>query len=78
MKQERIKKDLKTSEAQLKANRKFRGKVQEDEEARNHRNKLTTLRSARNHIRNYSDEESLLELEKLIQEKRKEMNQRLI
>lgn len=63
----------KTSAAQLKANKKYRQKVQSDEELKYHRNKLTTLRSARNHIKNYADLDTLVELEQLIAAKKEEL-----
>lgn len=62
--------EVKTKQSQLDANKRYRERVQADEEKKRYRNKMTTLRSARNHIRNYSDEDSLLELEQLIQERR--------
>lgn len=63
----------KTSEAQLKASKEYRKRIQTDDEKKWHRNKQTTLRSARNHIKNYSDEESLKELRGLIEIKLREL-----
>lgn len=67
--------ESKTSDAQLRANKKYRQKVQTDDELKYHRNKLTTLRSARNHIKNYADIDTLTELEKLIADKKEELNE---
>lgn len=63
----------KTSDSQLRANKKYREKVQNDEEKKWQRNKMNTLRSARNHIRNYSDLDSLNELKELIDIREEEL-----
>lgn len=63
----------KTSDSQLRANKKYREKVQNDEGKKWQRNKMNTLRSARNHIRNYSDISTLQELKELINIREEEL-----
>lgn len=61
----------KTSESQLKANKKYREKIQTDDEARKERNRKNQFRTAKSYIRLHSTLEDLEELEKLILERKK-------
>ncbi|KLO64304.1 hypothetical protein AA986_11455 [Enterococcus cecorum] len=61
----------KTSESQLKANKKYREKIQADDEARKERNRKNQFRTAKSYIRLHSTLEDLEELEKLILERKK-------
>lgn len=63
--------ELKTSEAQLRANREYRKRVNEDEEKKARRNYLSGKRAARSFINNKATEDDLNELEQLIQERKK-------
>ena len=61
----------KTSESQLKANKKYREKIQADDDARKERNRKNQFRTAKSYIRLHSTLEDLEELEKLILERKK-------
>ncbi|MEQ3452480.1 hypothetical protein ABM133_08820 [Enterococcus cecorum] len=57
--------------SQLKANKKYREKIQADDEARKERNRKNQFRTAKSYIRLHSTLEDLEELEKLILERKK-------
>ncbi|MFS0969912.1 hypothetical protein ACFC3P_12500 [Enterococcus thailandicus] len=62
----------KSTEAQLKAFKKYRDKIQADEDLKRERNKKIALRSAKNFVNNYADKtdlDTLEELQELIQTK---------
>ena len=61
----------KTSESQLKANRKYREKIQADDDARKERNRKNQFRTAKSYIRLHSTSEDLEELESLITARKK-------
>lgn len=52
----------KTSEAQLKATKKYREKIQADDEARKERNRKNQFRTAKSYIRLHSSLDNLAEL----------------
>lgn len=64
------------TEAQKRARDNYRKRVQNDDEKKWLRNKQISLRSARNHIRNYSDLETLNELKTLIAARENELKQK--
>ena len=64
----------KTSESQLKANRKYREKIQADDDARKERNRKNQFRTAKSYIRLHSTSEDLEELEKIIVERKKALD----
>ena len=61
----------KTSEAQLRATRKYREKIQADDEARKERNRKNQFRTAKSYIRLHSTLDDLEELEELIEARKK-------
>ncbi|EOT44868.1 hypothetical protein [Enterococcus columbae] len=61
----------KTSEAQLKATKKYREKIQADDDARKERNRKNQFRTAKSYIRLHSTLEDLEELEELIATRKK-------
>lgn len=61
----------KTSEAQLRATRKYREKIQSDDEARKERNRKNQFRTAKSYIRLHSTLDDLEELAELIEERKK-------
>lgn len=63
----------KTSEAQLRANREYRKRVNEDEKKKARRNYLSGKRAARSFINNKATEDDLKELEQLIAERKKSL-----
>lgn len=66
--------ELKTSEAQLRANREYRKRVNEDEEKKARRNYLSGKRAARSFINNKATEDDLKELEQLIEKRKKALS----
>ncbi|MGI6154447.1 MAG: hypothetical protein ACOYEB_00665 [Enterococcus lemanii] len=61
----------KTSEAQLKANREYRKRVNEDEDKKAHRNYMTAKRAARSFINTKATLEDIEEIEQLLAERKK-------
>ena len=61
----------KTSEVQLKATKKYREKIQADDDARKERNRKNQFRTAKSYIRLHSTWEDLEELEELIATRKK-------
>ena len=66
--------EFKTSEAQLRANREYRKRVNEDEEKKTRRNYLSAKRAARSFINNKATEDDLKELEQLIEKRKKALS----
>lgn len=58
-----------------KASREYRERVQADEEKKYNRNKRTTFRSAKLHINKYADEQTLIELRDLIDDRLRDLMQ---
>lgn len=66
----------KTPLSQLKANREYRKRINEDEEKKAHRNYLSSRRSARSFINNKATLEDLEDLEQLIEQRKKDLSSR--
>lgn len=66
--------DNKTGEAQLKANREYRKRINDDDEKKARRNYMTGRRNARSFINSKATLEDLEDLEQLISERKKELS----
>lgn len=64
----------KTSEAQRRANREYRKRVNEDEEKKKHRNYMTSKRTAKSFINSKATLKDIEELEQLIEERKKALS----
>lgn len=61
--------------SQEKADKRYREKVSSDEELRKKRSKASAYRTAKSYVRNHSTMEELEELEQLIEQRKKDLNQ---
>ncbi|MGM0175668.1 hypothetical protein [Enterococcus sp. DIV0800] len=66
---------VKTSEHRLEQYKNYRQRVSEDPEKKEHRNYMSSRRNARSFIRTKATSEDLKELLKLIEERKKVLNQ---
>jgi len=67
--------DNKTSEAQLRANREYRKRINDDEEKKKHRNYMTSKRTAKSFINSKATLEDIEELEQLIEVRKKALSE---
>ncbi|MEX1550469.1 hypothetical protein [Enterococcus sp. 5B7_DIV0075] len=66
-------KENKTPASQLEASRKYRERINTDEEKKAHRNYMTSRRAARSFVNTKATLEDLAELEQLIAERKKQL-----
>lgn len=65
----------KTSASQLRANREYRKRINDDEEKKKHRNYMTSKRAAKSFINSKATLGDIEELEKLIEERKKALSE---